>query len=57
MEEKGLCMTCSEDKKCCFTRRSPVIYCEEFCDFLGMRESKPKKRKGGSYEFTHARRK
>lgn len=32
MENKGLCETCVHDKECTFSRRFPVIECEEFDD-------------------------
>lgn len=33
MENKGLCETCVYDKECTFSRRFPVIECEEFSDY------------------------
>ena len=30
MENKGLCETCVHDKECTFSRKFPVIECEEF---------------------------
>jgi len=30
MSGKGLCVTCVKDKDCTFTKRYPVVYCEEF---------------------------
>lgn len=30
MENKGLCMTCNNDKHCTFPRKFPVLDCEEF---------------------------
>ena len=32
MEKKGLCITCVYDKTCVFSRRFPVLQCEEFSD-------------------------
>lgn len=32
MENKGLCETCVHDKECTFSRRFPIIECEEFSD-------------------------
>ena len=32
MGNKGLCETCVHDKECTFSRRFPVIECEEFSD-------------------------
>jgi len=32
MENKGLCETCVHDKECTFSRKFPVIECEEFSD-------------------------
>jgi hypothetical protein len=32
MNNKGLCLTCNEDKTCVFQRRFPVLECEEFND-------------------------
>jgi len=32
MENKGLCLTCRDDKTCCFSRSFPVLECEEFLD-------------------------
>jgi len=29
---KGLCITCAKDKNCAFTKKYPVVYCEEFND-------------------------
>jgi len=33
MEEKGLCITCVNDKDCTFSRKFPVLQCEEFSDY------------------------
>lgn len=30
MENKGLCETCENDKKCVFQTRFPILQCEEF---------------------------
>ncbi len=30
MQNKGLCVTCSHDETCSFSRRFPVLQCEEF---------------------------
>lgn len=30
MANKGLCITCDYDKTCTFSRRFPVLQCEEF---------------------------
>jgi len=30
MQNKGLCVTCNHDKTCSFSRRFPVLQCEEF---------------------------
>jgi hypothetical protein len=30
MGKKGLCQTCTRDKDCTFSRRFPVLQCEEF---------------------------
>jgi len=30
VKNKGLCITCANDKKCTFSRDFPVLYCEEF---------------------------
>lgn len=32
MENKGLCLTCTNDKDCIFPRIFPVLECEEFSD-------------------------
>lgn len=32
MVKKGLCVTCVNDKDCSFSRRFPVLQCEEFSD-------------------------
>lgn len=32
MEKKGLCNTCVSDKDCSFSRKFPVLQCEEFND-------------------------
>jgi len=32
MVKKGLCVTCVNDKDCIFSRRFPVLQCEEFSD-------------------------
>lgn len=32
MSGKGLCITCIKDKDCAFTKKYPVVYCEEFND-------------------------
>ena len=32
MKNKGLCITCTNDKNCTFNRGFPVLYCEEFTD-------------------------
>ncbi len=32
MENKGLCETCVRDKDCIFSRKFPVLECEEFDD-------------------------
>lgn len=32
MENKGLCITCVNDKECTFLRIFPVLECEEFND-------------------------
>ncbi len=29
MENKGLCLNCANNDSCIFTRKKPVIYCEE----------------------------
>jgi len=33
MGNKGLCETCVNDKDCTFSRRFPVLQCEEFSDY------------------------
>jgi len=33
MENKGLCVTCVNDKDCTFSRKFPVLQCEEFSDY------------------------
>lgn len=33
MENKGLCVTCVNDKGCIFSRRFPILQCEEFSDY------------------------
>ena len=30
MRKKGLCSTCNGEGSCIFSRKSPVLYCEEF---------------------------
>ena len=30
MEKKGLCSTCVESKTCIYTKKPPVLECEEF---------------------------
>ena len=43
MEKKGLCITCVWDKTCVFSRRFPVLQCEEFSnDGLRARSAKTK---------------
>lgn len=32
MNNKGLCITCVNNKECNFLRKFPVLYCEEFSD-------------------------
>lgn len=34
MEKKGLCITCVKNKGCSFGRKFPVLYCEEFDNYL-----------------------
>ncbi|MFC1666964.1 hypothetical protein ACFL0P_03750 [Candidatus Omnitrophota bacterium] len=45
VENKGLCMSCLEEKKCNFLKRFPIIYCEEFTDFISREKNKPRKRR------------
>ena len=33
MENKGLCITCVNDKECNFSRKFPVLQCEEFSTY------------------------
>ncbi len=40
MENKGLCGSCANDKKCTFLRKFPVLQCEEFTGY----EPKPTKK-------------
>ncbi|MBU1062064.1 MAG: hypothetical protein KJ957_02015 [Candidatus Omnitrophica bacterium] len=47
MENKGLCMTCVEDIKCSFLKQFPVIYCEEFTDFISREEDEPRRKRRG----------
>ncbi len=44
MENKGLCITCVNDKECNFSRKFPVLYCEEFSIY----EPGPSKENGGN---------
>lgn len=47
MLNRGLCITCTFDKTCVFSRHFPVLYCEEFnSDDLN---GKFKSKKQGSY--------
>jgi len=32
MQNKGLCITCRDDKSCCFFFIFPFVECEEFLD-------------------------
>lgn len=41
MKNKGLCITCVNDKGCTFSRKFPVLQCEEFTNY----ESRPLKAK------------
>jgi len=41
MKNKGLCITCVNDKGCAFSRKFPVLQCEEFTNY----ESRPLKAK------------
>ncbi len=46
MVNRGLCLTCREDKTCCFSRTFPVLECEEFRDGIyrpsAARHARPK---------------
>jgi len=42
MDNKGLCITCVNDKECNFSRKFPIMYCEEF----STDEPGPSKEKG-----------
>lgn len=33
MNNKGLCITCVNDKECNFSRKFPVLHCEEFSTY------------------------
>lgn len=33
MGKKGLCVTCVNDKDCTFSRKFPILQCEEFSDY------------------------
>jgi len=41
MKNKGLCITCVNDKGCTLSRKFPVLQCEEFTNY----ESRPLKAK------------
>lgn len=32
MDNKGLCQSCVNDKSCIFSRKPPILQCEEFDD-------------------------
>jgi len=34
MQNKGLCITCANDKTCTFPRKLPVWQCEEFSEYV-----------------------
>jgi len=46
MENRGLCITCVNDKTCCFPRKFPVIQCEEFNITTRETEKKFEEKKG-----------
>lgn len=46
MEKKGLCSTCTNDKKCAFpNKKTPVWQCEEFLENAGVRKIARRKQK------------
>jgi hypothetical protein len=49
MKDKGLCRTCNSDKECIFTRRFPVLYCEEFSDYVSHKNNDKSKVKNTHY--------